>query len=809
MFPSLGSNRIAKKLIKALILFSSLLTIGTTAVQLWAEYNRDVVAIDDRFVQVERSYIDAVSTNVWEADKARLQLQMNGITEFPDFKLALVRDQDGVTMAQTGSLGDETVIRHTYPLYFEFRNERRLIGELEVAASLTQVYTRVLDRVGLILLSNAIKTFLVSIFLFVLVNWLVTRHLDSMARYARKLDFALDVDVDDLVMARGRHGGTDELDDLAHALNAMKNKLYGSYADVRQLHDELEVRVRGRTRALLDEVKIRKKTAQKLAHSERRLRDIVEAGSDWVWEMGPDLRFTYLSEGSIRNTELKAEDVVGRHRLEFANDAADDVKWRNHMSDLENHRPFRDFEYPMKNSLGEISHVRVSGKPIFHNNGTFMGYRGISSNITTEVEARIQAHQAEEKLRVLSSAIEQNPSAVFITDNKGNIEFINDKFTRLTGFDDAEVIGKNPRFLKSSDTPPEVHKDIWTHITTGQEWRGEIKDTCKDGSSFWAYATIAPVKNQAGEITHFVATHENISERKVAEEKLREATRHAKVASRTKSEIMANMSHELRTPLNAIIGFSDTMLNGVFGPINNDRYEEYTRDIHDSGKHLLDLINDILDVSAIEAGKLDLHPEPLEIVPVVRSSLKLIGHRADASGVTLLHHFETNLPELLADQRRVKQILLNLLSNAVKFTPEGGRVSLSVSTAPDGGIRFEVEDTGIGMNKAGIETALTQFGQVDSKLARKYEGTGLGLPLTKSLVEAHKGTLDIRSRIGHGTTVVVHFPPNAQLPKMQTLLWSVLKTRIRPTRNQRFTKVLRRLNSDAFGVDDVVYILYL
>ena len=764
MFPSLSSNRIAKKLIKALIVFSSLLTIGTTAVQLWAEYNRDVVAIDDRFVQVERSYIDAVSTNVWEVDKARLQLQMNGIVEFPDFKQALVRDLDGAIMAQTGTLGDETIIRNAYPLYFEFRNERRLIGELDVAASLTQVYTRVLDRVGLILLSNAIKTFLVSIFLFVLVNWLVTRHLDSMAGYARKLDFALDVD--DLVMERGRHyGDSDELDDLAHALNAMKNKLYDSYADVQQIHDELEIRVRGRTRALLVEAKSRKKTAEKLAHSEQRLRDIVEAGSDWVWEMGPDLRFTYLSEGGGRNSALKTEDIVGHYRSEFAIDAEDVVKWREHMSDLENHRPFRDFEYPLKTSLGEIAHVRVSGKPIFQDNETFMGYRGISTNITTEVEARLQAQQAEEKLRILSSAIEQNPSAVFITDNQGNIEFINDKFTQLTGYDSDEVIGKNPRILKSSDTPPEVYKDIWARITTGQEWRGEIMDACKDGSSFWAYATIAPVKNEAGEITHFVATHENITDRKAAQIKLRDATKRAKVASRAKSEIMANMSHELRTPLNAIIGFSDTMLNGVFGSINNERYEEYTRDIYDSGKHLLELINDILDVSAIEAGKLELHPEPLEIAPIVQSSLKLIRHRADAGGVTLLHHIDTNMPGLLGDQRRLKQILLNLLSNAVKFTPEGGRVSLSASTAPDGGIRFEVEDTGIGMDNAGIETALTQFGQVDSKLARKYEGTGLGLPLTKSLVEAHKGTLDIRSRLGHGTTVVVHFPPERTIAK--------------------------------------------
>ncbi|MBD3661543.1 MAG: hybrid sensor histidine kinase/response regulator, partial [Arenibacter algicola] len=277
------------------------------------------------------------------------------------------------------------------------------------------------------------------------------------------------------------------------------------------------------------------------------------------------------------------------------------------------------------------------------------------------------------------------------------------------------------------------------------------------------YATIAPVKNDACVITHYVATHEDITVRKEDEERLRDATERAEVASRTKSEIMANMSHELRTPLNAIIGFSDTMLNGVFGDLNNARYEEYLTDIKDSGTHLLDLINDILDVSAIEAGKLDIRPEPLDVEPLVDGSVRLVRHRADDAQVILESHTEQEVPGLLAAGRRVKQVLLNLLSNAVKFTPEGGRVTLRALRAPDGGVRFEVEDTGIGMDDAGIETALTQFGQVDSKLARKYEGTGLGLPLTKSLVELHKGTLNIRSCLGHGTTVVVHFPPERSI----------------------------------------------
>lgn len=757
-------NRIAWKVIKALVVFSSLLTLCTTALQLWTEYGRDIDAIDSRFVQVERSYVDAIAANVWTADQLRLQLQVNGIVEFPDFILASIQDADGNVLVQAGEILNDKQLRQVYPLYYTFRGERRLIGHLEVVASLTHIYSRLLDRVGLILLSNAVKTSLVAIFMFALVSWLLTRHLDALARYARRLD--LSRDMGNLHLDRGRHyGGRDELDDLADAFNEMKTKMFDAYEDVRQLSDELEVRVRGRTRALSQEVETRKLTAERLVESENRLRDIAEAGSDWIWEMGPDFRFTYISEGAAKSGVLNRDDIVGLYRSENAVDLQDQKKWQAHLDDLHNHQPFRNFEYALKIPSGAIISVRDSGKPIFDENGAFKGYRGLSTNITAEVQAKKKANEAQDQLRVLSLAIEQNPSAVFITNRDGQIEFVNDQFTKLTGYCAMEVVGENPRILKSNDTLPEVHEEIWEHITKGHEWRGEIKDRHKDGSAFWAYASIAPVKNPEGEITHFVATHEDITERKSAEAQLRDAIERAEVANRTKSELMANMSHELRTPLNAIIGFSDTILNGVFGALNNARYEEYMHDIHDSGKHLLELINDILDVSAIEAGKLELHPEPLDVEELVRASLRLVQHRADANQIKTEIKVQANLPGLMGDARRIKQVLLNLLSNAVKFTPEQGQVTLTASTLPDGGLCIEVADTGIGMDEAGLNIALTQFGQVDSKLARKYEGTGLGLPLSQSLIEAHGGTLEIRSRLGHGTQAIVCFPPASSIAR--------------------------------------------
>ncbi len=250
----------------------------------------------------------------------------------------------------------------------------------------------------------------------------------------------------------------------------------------------------------------------------------------------------------------------------------------------------------------------------------------------------------------------------------------------------------------------------------------------------------------------------DITERKRKERELREAKNEADLANRAKSVFLANMSHELRTPLNAILGFSEMTAQQAFGPLGNERYVEYAEHIHESGQHLLELINDILDVSTIEAGKLELHDDEVDITTITEASLYLIKPRAEAGQVNLSYSIVDHLPSLRADRRRVKQIVLNLLSNAVKFTPAGGRVSLGAKINREGGLSFTVADTGIGMDEDGIAKALSEFGQVGIDDSSTTEGTGLGLPLTKRLVEAHGGTLDIESAPKKGTTVTVHFP---------------------------------------------------
>jgi signal transduction histidine kinase len=252
-------------------------------------------------------------------------------------------------------------------------------------------------------------------------------------------------------------------------------------------------------------------------------------------------------------------------------------------------------------------------------------------------------------------------------------------------------------------------------------------------------------------------TFADITEAKQVEAHLRRAKDEAEMASRSKTEFLANMSHELRTPLNAVIGFSDILIGQIFGPLGDSRYRDYARDIRDSGQHLLNLINDVLDVSKVEFGKVELLEETVDVMGVVESCIRLMRERAETAGIRLHQELPRSLPQMQADSRRLKQILLNLLSNAVKFTPPGGRVTIRASEGADG-LRLVVEDSGIGIAPGDLEKALRPFGQIDSRLARKYQGTGLGLPLARSMTELHGGKLVLESKPGRGTTATVWLP---------------------------------------------------
>ena len=255
-----------------------------------------------------------------------------------------------------------------------------------------------------------------------------------------------------------------------------------------------------------------------------------------------------------------------------------------------------------------------------------------------------------------------------------------------------------------------------------------------------------------------ISLHNEILERQRAEMEMRRAKDQAEVANRAKSEFLAMVSHELRTPLNAIIGFSEIMSQEVFGPVGNRKYKGYAGDIRKSGTHLLGLINNILDLSKVESGRFGLAEQDVNLGDGIYETLRLVSELAEAGDVKVDSSVPGDLPELRGDRQAIRQILLNLLSNAIKFTEPDGHVQVDAGLDRSGQLVLAIEDTGIGIPKESIESVFEPFKQVDSSLSRQFEGTGLGLPLTRSLVELHDGSVELESSPGEGTKVTVTFP---------------------------------------------------
>ncbi len=506
-----------------------------------------------------------------------------------------------------------------------------------------------------------------------------------------------------------------------------------------------------------------------LRRSEQRFRDIAESSSDWIWETGPDLRFSYVSGRLYDATGVRPEQVLGRNREELSGEEIDQPTWIAYLEDIAQRRPIREFTYAHRRQDGALRRFRVAGTPVFDELGNFQGYRGTGTDITAEYEAEQRVNHARQ---LLADAVEFLPDGFVLYDAEDRLVLCNSSY--------REIHSMTPEAW----TPGTRYEDILR--ATFRSGEGEAPDGdiekyierriaqhLRDLSSPFEINTRTRVLRVAERRTSdggVVGLHSDVSEIKRREAALVEAKQAAEIANRAKSEFLANMSHELRTPLNAIIGFAEVIENRVFGA-SSPRYHEYARDIRNSGEHLLAVINDILDMSKIEAGRHDFIEGEVVIADVIIACLAMVKRRAEYSGVKLT--VQEPLPDLTlrADRRGVMQVLLNLMSNAVKFTPRDGQVLVRVEASTADGAALCVDDSGPGIPADALKHVFEPFRRGSAQVSHKAEGTGLGLPISKRLMEQHGGRLDLQNRPGGGLTAQAVFPAERVLHVGAATVW--------------------------------------
>ncbi len=383
------------------------------------------------------------------------------------------------------------------------------------------------------------------------------------------------------------------------------------------------------------------------------------------------------------------------------------------------------------------------------------GILSIRRNVSEWMALTSALRENEERFRDFAEA-----SQDWFWEMDENLRFIyfSDRFYWASGVRPEQLLGRSRRETIWDDPEKEPWKSHIADLEAHRSFRDFIHSRVRpDGEINYLSISGKPVYDKNGNFTGYRGTGRNITKQWRAEHELALAKDTAERANRAKTEFLANMSHEFRTPLNSIIGYSEMITSAMFGPIENEKYEEYISNIQQSGRHLLELINDVLDISLIEAGEIHTYEETFDLSESILAAISVIEEEAKKAGIAVITSL-SDLPPFFGDQRRFRQIVLNLLSNAIKFTPSGGTVRVALGLASTGGLEVSVTDTGIGIEEKDLEMVLSPFGQAEGPFVRRYKGVGLGLPLVKNLTELHDGTLRLDSTPGKGTSVTLNFP---------------------------------------------------
>ncbi len=491
------------------------------------------------------------------------------------------------------------------------------------------------------------------------------------------------------------------------------------------------------------------------------LNAIAEGSTDPIIAKDTEGRLLLVNREAARMVGCRPEDVLGRDASAiFPPAQAAQIKREDEQVMAGNR--ILTFQEEIETAGGEKRTLFTTKGPLCDAQGKVIGLFGISRDITAR-------KTAEDQLRKLSLAVEQSPESIVITNLDAQIEYVNEAFVRSTGYTREEVLGCNPRILKSGKTPQKTFAEMWKALSSGQPWKGEIYNRRKDGTEYVEFAIVVPIRQPNGQITHYVAVKEDITEkRRLADEldryrdhleelvesrtlALAEARERAEAANRAKSAFLANMSHEIRTPMNAILGLTHLLQRTHPSVEQAERLDK----IDTAARHLLSIINNILDLSKIDAGRLELEETDFVLGAIMDHVHSLIADTAKTKGIEIIMQVDAPRLWLRGDPTRLRQAMLNYASNALKFTQKGHillRAQPLEETDHRVLIRFTVQDTGIGIAPEKLSKLFDAFEQVDASTTRKYGGTGLGLAITRHLAHLMGGEVGLESQQDQGST---------------------------------------------------------